>query len=79
MARKTEEAVGLFSAASGLGALANARIVLIDRIDSNLEEINSRCMLLGGSLSAMGEGLQSLAEAIRDVYDKLEQIDRKIS
>jgi hypothetical protein len=56
-----------------------SRVIFIDGVDSNLEEINSRSMFTGSSLEAMAFGLEDLADAIKDVFDKLEQIDRKIS
>jgi hypothetical protein len=65
--------------AGGLAFQASSRIVPNDGLDSNLEEINARTMLLGGSLANVGGGLAKLADAIKDVYDKLEVIDRKLS
>jgi hypothetical protein len=79
MARKTETAFGNFVAGSALGSMANNRIIPIDGVDSNLEEINSRCMIIGGSLAAIADGLSELAGAIADVYDKLDAMDRKNS
>ena len=73
------EAVGDFGIAGGLANQASNRIVPNDGLDSNLEEINARTMLRGSSLVNLAEGFIKIADAIKDVYDKLEVIDCKVS
>jgi hypothetical protein len=79
MARRTESARSNFELSAGMAGSVKSRVIFIDGVDSNLEEINSRSMFTGSSLEAMAFGLEDLADAIKDVFDKLEQIDRKIS
>ena len=79
MARKTDEAVADFQFAQQMGRNAGGRIVAIDGLDSNLEEINARCMFLGTGIENLGSGLEKLAGAIKDVFDKLDEMDRRSS
>jgi hypothetical protein len=48
-------------------------------IGADLQDTNTRCVAIAQALESMADGLASLADAIKDVYDKLEVIDRKVS
>ena len=77
--RHTEQAQIDFDVAAFTARQAQVRIIALDGVDSNLEEINARCMTIASGLAGVAEGLSELSQAIRDVFDKLEAIDRKIS
>jgi phage shock protein A len=79
MARKTDEARQNFEGASETAASGGKITVFKAPVSADVQEANARCVFIAQAIEEMADGLADLASAIKDVYDKLDVIDRKVS
>jgi hypothetical protein len=79
MARKTEEARENFVEASRVANQGSHINMSKGPIAADLQDANTRCAFIAAALASVADGLVDLADAIKNVYDKLEVIDRKVS
>ena len=79
MARKTVEARQSFESGEDMARQGGQFSLVKGPITADLQETNARCVYIAQALESVADGLASLADAIKDVYDKLEVIDRKVS
>jgi hypothetical protein len=77
--RHTEAASQAFQNSARWSGFATSPLPLKSTESPPVETVDGRIWYLASAMALMAEGLDNLTDAIRDVYDKLDAMDRKSS